>query len=62
MSTNTGSTKRELEDHPTPMTARVLAQTGGWPATIHKEYEWLIEDEAEAAAAVRERPEDETKR
>ena len=62
MSTNTRSTKRELEDHPTPMTARVLAQTGGWPATIREEYEWLIEDEAEAAASVRERPEDETKR
>ena len=62
MNASTKSTKRELEDHPTPMTARVLAQTGGWPAIIHEEYEWLIEDEAEAAATVRARPENETKR
>ena len=56
------STKREREGHTTPMTARVLAQTGGWPAIIHEEYAWLIEDEAEAAATVRTRPENETKR
>ena len=35
----------------TPMTARVLAQTGGWPAIIREEYDWLIDDEARARAA-----------
>ena len=44
------------------MTARVLAQTGGWPAVIHEEYAWLIEDEAEAAATIRARQENETGR
>ena len=35
-------------DHPTPMTAEVLAVTGGWPAIIREEFEWLEEDEDEA--------------
>lgn len=34
-------------DHPTPMTAEVLAVTGGWPAIIREEFEWLQEDEDE---------------
>ena len=38
---------------PTPMTARVLAQTGGWSATIREEYDWLMEDKARARAATR---------
>ena len=62
MNANTKNTKRERRGQPTPMTARVLAQTGGWPAIIHEEYTWLIEDEAEAAATARARPENETKR
>lgn len=36
------------EDHPTPMTAEVLARTGGWPAIIQEEYQMLEEDEDEA--------------
>ena len=62
MNENPTSTKRERAGRPTPMTARVLAQTGGWPAIIHEEYTWPIEDEAESAAIVRTRPENETTR
>ncbi len=62
MNANTKRTKRARKGRPTPMTARVLAQTGGWPAVIHEEYAWLIEDEAEAAATIRARQENETGR
>ena len=62
MNSDTKNPSPEYPGHPTPMTARVLAQTGGWPATIHEEYEWMIEDEAEVAASVRERPENESER
>ena len=31
------------DDHPTPVTAHVLALTGGWPSILEEEWEWLQE-------------------
>lgn len=33
------------EAHPTPVTARVLADTGGWPSIIEEEWDWIQQDQ-----------------
>lgn len=60
MNSDTKNPSPEYGGHPTPMTACVLAQTGGWPAAIREEYEWMQADEAEAAATLTHCPENES--
>lgn len=43
--TDTPSDTSPLDErHPTPVTARVLADTGGWPTILDEEWEWIQED------------------
>ncbi len=43
--TDTPSDAPRLDEaHPTPATARVLADTGGWPSIIEEEWDWIQQD------------------